>query len=373
MLLAVVVIGAAAGVMLRPHPLPLAARFRTASVTRGPVVAEVIATGNVEAITTVEVGAEISGRIVSVDVDFNDRVKHGDVLARFDRDALDAQRAQCRASMATARASLQQALTASLRSQRDYERAEALYAAGSATEELRDERRVAAEIGRQIVRAGEAELAARKAAFDLANTNANHAIIRAPIDGVVITRNVDPGQTVASVLQTPVLFTVAADLRAMRVIAAVDEADVSSVRASQRATFTVHAFPDRRFSATVTKVRSSPTTVHDVVTYGVELSVRNDDLSLMPGMTASVHIVTGESPDTLRVPVPALSFTPPGNEPSPFPCVWILEREALRSVKVVPGFSDGELISVSSTELARGMRVLVDLTPEGRTTYGIGR
>ncbi len=358
---------------LRPKPTPLAARFRTSSVSRGDVVREVQATGRLEAVTTVEVGSEVSGRIATVEVDYNDRVTEGQVLARFDRAALAAQRAQILATLAAARATLEQAKTDREHSARDAERAGKLFAAGVMNESDRENAVATARLMEQRVSAASAQVAAQQANAQLATTNLDHALIRAPIDGVVITRNVDPGQTVASMLQTPVLFTVAADLRKMRVIAAVDEADIGEVAVGQRATFTVNAYPNRGFEGTVTEVRNSPQVVQEVVTYGTEVQIDNGDLALKPGMTASVHIVTASSKDLLRLPAAAFQFTPPGEVTQAAPGVWTLSGSTLRHVAVKAGVSDGELTSVPLGTLPIGTAVIYELTAEGRKAYGITR
>ena len=221
--------------VLRPRPIPLSAQYRATPVTQGDVVREVRATGHVEAVTTVQVGAEISGRIATVEVDYNDRVKQGQVLARFDRAALAAQLAQ---TAGDARGGARRARAGQDRSRA---RGAAISRASSGSTSRRsisdadfDNATAAARLTRQRVSAAEAQVAAQQACSRVAKTNLDHAVIRAPIDGVVITRNIDPGQTVASVLQTPVLFTVAADLRKMRVIAAVDEADIGEVARRSR-------------------------------------------------------------------------------------------------------------------------------------------
>jgi HlyD family secretion protein len=172
------------------------------------------------------------------------------------------------------------------------------------------------------------------------------------------------------VMQTPVLFTVAADLRKMQVIAAVDEADIGEVREGQTAEFSVHAYPDRLFPARVTAVRNAAQVVQDVVTYGVELSVDNLDLLLKPGMTASVRIRTQSVNNALRVPLAALSFIPPG-EKQMSPAIWTLKKGALTSIPVAIGINDGERVQVTGEALADGQRVLTELTPEGRTAYGL--
>jgi HlyD family secretion protein len=379
-LVAIPLIAIALAMVLRPKPAPLSARFRTAAVSQGDIVREVHATGHLEAVTTVQVGAEISGRIATVEVDYNDRVKAGQTLARFDRAALEAQLAQMRATLASAHATIEQAKTDRERAKRDKERIDRLFASKSVSETERDNATSAARLMDQRVTAAEAQLAAQQASHTVAKTNLDHTIIRAPIDGVIITRNVDPGQTVASMLQTPVLFTVAADLRKMHVIAAVDEADIGEVAVRQVATFTVNAYPTRTFEGVVTEVRSSPQIVQDVVTYGTEVEVDNTDLALKPGMTATVRIRTAVAKDTLRVPATAFQFTPPGEKKiEAEPSIWVLSGGALRRMPARPGISDGELTSITTmstasstaSTIAVGENVVCELTPEGRKFYGI--
>ena len=196
-------------------------------------------------------------------------------------------------------------------------------------------------------------------------------IIHAPIAGVVITRNVDPGQTVASVFQTPVLFTVAADLRRMRVVAAVDESDIGEVAVGQKATFTVNAYGDRAFEGRVTEVRNSSLVVQDVVTYGTVIEVDNVDLALKPGMTATVRIRTASTAGALRVPATSLHFNPPGEHSSDHAGLWVLEGGALRRVEVNVGLSDGETTVIEPGRVRPGQLVLVELSPEGRRAYGL--
>lgn len=361
----------AAWVALRPRPVALAARFRTEPASLGDVVREVRATGHVEAVSTVQVGAEISGRIATVLADYNDAVKAGQVLARFDREALVAQQAQVLAALAAARASLEQAKTDRDRTARDYVRVDQLHRTGVLADADYDNAQAAARLAAQRVSAADANLAAQEAAYRVARTNLDHSTILAPIDGIVITRNVDPGQTVASAFQTPVLFTVAADLRKMRVIAAIDEADIGEVAVHQSATFTVNAYPDRTFQGIVTEVRNSPVIVQDVVTYGGVIEVDNLDFALKPGMTASARIRVAMSEATLRVPAAALRFTPPKETPPRQPSVWLVEGDVLRHVEVTPGVSDGELTAIAPGPIAPGRSLLVDLTPPGKKAYGL--
>jgi HlyD family secretion protein len=357
---------------VRPRPVPFVARFRTEAASRGDVLREVHATGHVEAVTTVEVGAEISGRITEVDVDYNAAVKEGQVLARFDTEALLAELKQSLANLTAARAALEQSKTDRERTARDWSRARQLRRGLAITDADYDNAASAARLAEQKVAAADANLAAQQAAYNVARTNLDHSVIHAPIDGIVITRNVDPGQTVASVFQTPVLFTVAADLRKMRVIAAVDEADIGEVAVGQKASFTVNAYPDRVFEGVVTEVRNSPVVVQDVVTYGAVIEVANVDLALKPGMTASAHIRTATAKDALRVSAAALRFNPPGERKPNRPGVWLIAGGALRRVEVAPGVSDGELTAIAPGSVEAGQALIVDLTPQGKKAYGLG-
>ncbi|MFZ5441201.1 MAG: efflux RND transporter periplasmic adaptor subunit [Myxococcota bacterium] len=356
-------------IVTRPRPVPIPARFRLAALTEGPLVREVRATGTVDAVSTVAVGAEISGRVATVEADFNQQVKAGQVLARFDMTALEAQRAQSAALALTAKAQLAQARSDLEQARRNKARADSLFAQQALSATEHESAITALSVSESRVAAAEATVAAQTALATVAKTNLDHAVIRSPIDGVIITRNVDPGQTVASVMTTPTLFTVAADLRKMEVLAAIDEADIAELRLEQPATFTVTAWPGRTFSGVVTEVRNAPRLVQDVVTYGVVISVDNLDLALRPGMTASVRIQTGAAKGR-QVPNAALRFTPPG-EAKAEGRVWLLEGERLVSQAVRPGLSDGEQ-TVVETELPVGAKVLVDLTPEGKKAYGLG-
>lgn len=370
MLLLAAVAGVGVGAT-RPKPVPLELRFRVAPMTHGPLVREVLATGHVEAVSTVSVGAEISGRVAAVEVDFNDRVKAGQVLARFDQATLEAQRAQSAALALAARAQLAQARADQAQAQRARVRADELFTRQAQTVMEHEAAVTALTVTAARVAAAEATLAAQEALAAVARTNLAHAVIRSPIDGMVITRNVDPGQTVASMLQTPVLFTIAADLRKMEVVAAVDEADISEVREGQPAFFTVNAWPARTWEGVVTEVRNAARVVQDVVTYGVVVAVDNLDLALKPGMTASVRVRTGALSEADQVPNAALLFTPPGETRPQGPAVWLLAGGRPVARPVTPGLSDRERTALAGGELPAGAQVLVDLTSEGKRAYGL--
>ena len=358
--------------LLRPRPVPLAARFRQQAVKRGDLVREVRATGQVQAVTTVLVGAELSGRIATVNVDYNDRVTAGQVMATFDRASLEAQRAQTTALVTAARAATAQARADVVQARRGRARADELFRQRAISSTEHEAAVTGAMVAEARLRAAEAQLAAQAANAVVAKTNLEHAVIRAPIDGVVITRNVDPGQTVASMLTTPTLFTVAADLTRMEVVAAVDEGDITQVQPEQPVTFSVTAWPERTFQGVVAEVRNAPRVVQDVVSYDAVVTVDNADRSLKPGMTASLRIRTGAVSGAVSVPNTALHFTPPGQtRPGPGAGVWVLQGAAVACVPAAPGLSDGEWTEVRRGVLEPGRAVLVDLSPQGKVAYGV--
>jgi HlyD family secretion protein len=365
-LLALAVVITAAIFLLQPKAPSMLALYRTQHVMPGVLVREIRATGRVEAITTVQIGAEISGRVSEILVDYNDTVKSGQILARFDRQALLAQSAQAAALLAAARASLEQSKTDRVRATRDAKRAAQLHAQGNIADAKYDDAVSSAQLAAQRVTAGEAQVAAQIAAYNVALTNLDHTTIVSPINGVIISRNIDPGQTVASVLQTPVLFTVAADLRKMRVVASVDEADIADAAMGQKASFSVNAYPDRIFEGHVTEVRNSPIIVQDVVTYGTVVEVDNLDLALKPGMTASVRIRVATAISAFSVPNAALRFTPPGQPQGGTAGVWIIDAGSLKRIPVRSGISDGESTEISAGDVPSEANIVVDLSPEGR-------
>jgi len=366
-------IGLASYRLLKPRPVPLEARFRTQAAVVRDIQREVQATGHVEAVTTVQIGAEVSGKIASVLVDYNDPVKAGSVLARIDRTALQAQLAQARANVAAARAALEQAKTDRDQADRNAQRAARLHAEHLMSDGDDESAQSAARLAAQRIQAAKAQLEAQQAAYDLARTTRDRTEILSPIDGIVVTRNVDPGQTVAATFQTPVLFTVAADLAKMQVVAAVDEADIGEVKPAQPASFSVTAYPNRTFEGVVTEVRNSPVVVQDVITYGTVVTVANPDLALKPGMTATVRIRTQKAEHVLALPNSALHFSPPGEAFRDGTGIWVLEAGALRRIDVRAGVTDGEVTEVESSALRAGQPVLTELTPDGRKVYGLQR
>lgn len=346
------------------------APYVTDVATRGALTVTVSATGSLEPVTTVDVGSEISGRLDKVNVDFNDPVKKGQILAELDTTQLAANVAKAEANLAAARAAVLTSEATVRETTAKARRARQLVPGGYISHEALDtavataERAVADRASaRARVTVAEAELASDR-------TTLGKAEITSPIDGVVISRDVDPGQTVAATFQTPKLFTLAEDLRRMQLQVDVDEADVGEVKAGQHATFTVDAYPNRRFEAQIQSVRFASQTKNSVVSYTAILSVDNGELLLRPGMTATAEIVTATRADALLVPNGALRFTPPGEKaPSGIrksgtieKTVWTDEGGKPRAIPVRVGLTDGQHTEVLSGAVEPGMALLVDVT-----------
>lgn len=306
-----------------------AAGFRTASVDRGDIRVVVAATGNLAAVSTVDIGSQVSGQIVDVQGDFNDRVRANDVIATIDPHPFEARVTQAQADLdsaeaqrASARASANEARVVAANAKRTLERTVEIRKRGLVSQADLDAAQLAADqAGARIAvaEAGEtsaaASVAQRRAALDNAAFDLERAVIRAPVDGVIVMRAVERGQTVAASFQTPVLFQIAEDLTQMQIVLAIDEADIGQVKAGQPARFTVDAFPGRQFAGAVSEVRLSATNTSNVITYPVVVAVDNADLALLPGMTANAEIEISTKSAVLRVPNAALRYKPASEVP----------------------------------------------------------
>ena len=270
--------------------------FVTTEVTKGNISIIVTATGTLEAVTTVQVGSQVSGTISALYADFNDEVKKGQILAQLDPTFLQAQVAQSKADLEKSKASMDL-------DKKEYERSLSLFDKKLISQSDLD-------LAYTNYELAQADEKSSEAALDRAKTNLSYATIYSPIDGVVISRDVDVGQTVAASLSAPTLFTIANDLRQMQVDASIDEADIGNIKDGQIASFTVDAYPDSDFQGTVKQVRLSPVIVQNVVTYDVIISVLNPDMLLKPGMTANVTITVEHRENVLKVPSAALRFKP---------------------------------------------------------------
>jgi len=289
-----------------------ATQFTTAAVDRGDVVEVVGATGALEAVTTVQIGSQVSGTIQSLNADFNSTVKKGQVIARLDPSILDARLGQAQANLLAAKANVERARSSVEDMRQKYDRAKELAAQKLLPATELETAKANYDGAVAQLKANEAAESQSLANLNQAKVDLSHTVIDTPIDGVVISRNVDVGQTVAASFQAPVLFVIANDLARMRVNASVDEADVGRVREGQDVTFHVDAFPEREFRGVVEQVRLNPTTVSNVVSYNTIIAVDNRDLLLRPGMTATVSIVVRKAENALRIPASALRFRPEG-------------------------------------------------------------
>jgi HlyD family secretion protein len=308
----VVALAAAAAYWWRADSNAETPRYRFGKVERGPLVATVSATGTLNPVTSVQVGTQVSGQIKELFVDFNSPVKRGQLIARIDPETFQYRVRQAEADAEAARSALGRAQVNLLNAQRELARTKELVARNFVSPSELDSRQAAYDLAAADVKNAQAVLAQREASLASARVDLARTEIRAPVDGIVIKRSVDVGQTVAASLQAPELFVIAKDLRAMQVETSIDEADVGRIRVGQRATFTVDAFAGRTYQGEVKQIRKAAQNVQNVVTYTVLVSANNDDLQLMPGMTANVRIVTDTRDSVLKVPNAALRFRPPG-------------------------------------------------------------
>jgi HlyD family secretion protein len=363
MLAATVAFGAYYSTRAEPAP-----SLTTAAVTRGDIVNVVSATGTLQAVTTVQVGSQVSGTVESLHADFNSMVKKGQLLARLDastyRTALD----QAQASLQSAEAEVERLRVAKLGADAALARAreltakQLLPAADLQTAET-ESKTVAAQLAGSEARVAQARSGVRTAQVNLSKT-----VITSPIDGVVIARNVDVGQTVAASLSAPTLFIIAADLSAMQLNASIDESDLGQVSAGQQVTFTVDAYPTERFAGTVSQVRLNPTTVNNVVTYAAIVDAPNGALKLKPGMTATLTIEIARREQVLRVPTAALRFKPSADvlarldstpaQQQKGPTLWIPSGKGIAPLAVKTGAADATYVEIVGGSLVEGAPVV---------------
>ncbi len=294
----------------RHRDATVADAYRTAVVDRGDIRVAISATGTLGAISTVDVGSQISGQVIDVLADFNDHVRKGDVLARIDPSTYQAQIAQGDAAVASARASLRSADATLRNAEADFQRKSQLAGQQLVARSDADLARAARDQARAQVNAARAQITQQQASTQTARLNVQRAVIRSPVDGVVLTRTIEPGQTVAASLQAPVLFQIAEDLSQMEILLAVDEADIGQVKPGESVSFSVDAFPDRQYRGSVQQVRLSATNTSNVISYPVVVAVDNVDRTLLPGMTANAEIEVSRRNGVLRVPNAALRYKP---------------------------------------------------------------
>jgi HlyD family secretion protein len=292
--------------------------YTTAPATIADLTVEVSATGTLQPLTQVDISSELSGVVRSVAVDENQQVKQGDVLAKLDTSRLEAQIERAQASAKAAAAAVETAEVTLKENEQALARASEQARKGMATQQALEAATAERDRGKASLDSAGANLAIANADLKLQQADLAKSTIYAPIDGIVLTRSVDPGQTVASSLQAPVLFVIAADLRKMELKAAVDEADIGAVKAGQHARFTVDAFPERPFDAAIRDISFASVTTEGVVTYDARLDVDNNEMLLRPGMTATVSVVTKQAKGALTVPSAAFRYRPAEARDRPF-------------------------------------------------------
>ncbi|MCU0659341.1 MAG: efflux RND transporter periplasmic adaptor subunit [Polyangiaceae bacterium] len=363
-----------------------AIQYKTAPLERGDLRASVTATGTLSAVVTVQVGSQVSGRLSEVLVDFGSPVKKGQILARIDPELLRAAASRDRASLSVAQGSLARARANLAGAELRRDRAKNLVEQGVGNRSDLEDAKVSLDAARADVQVARGQVEQANAALKQSEINLNNAVISSPVDGVVISRTVDVGQTVAASLQAPTLFTIAGDLRKMQVDTSVAEADVGKIKAGMAALFTVDAFPGETFKGSVRQIRDAAQTVQNVVTYNAVIDVDNPELHLKPGMTANVRFVYAEREGVLRVANAALRFRPPaealpsgsapgrqrppgeprgegrgekgrGERPR---VVWVLRDGKPQRVRVKLGVSDGSFTEIVEGELNEGDAIITD-------------
>ncbi|HOV74278.1 MAG TPA: efflux RND transporter periplasmic adaptor subunit [Candidatus Hydrogenedentes bacterium] len=385
----------AAGVSWHSRTASSSLKYETQPVTRGDLVVTVSATGALEPIKEVEVGIEVSGTIMSVDVDYNDEVEVGQVLARLDTSKLEAQSLQSAAALEAARAKLLQAQATVRETEAQMARLKEVREQSGGkmpSQHDFDAQKAVQERAQADEASAKAAVAQAQATLDANKSDLAKAVVHSPINGVVLTRSVEPGQTVAAQFQSPVLFTLAEDLAQMQLLVDVDEADVGLVKKGQEASFTVDAYPDRVFPARITQVRFGSETVDGVVTYKTVLKVDNSDLTLRPGMTATASLIVNKRENVLLAPNAALRFSPPQTQTAeksgggsllsailPHPprekaaprddssaknkdqCVWTVRNGQLVSIAITKGMTDGKVTEIVAGELEPGMELVTEV------------
>ena len=369
-------------------------RYRTAAVERGAVVSVVTATGSINPVVSVQVGTQVSGMIKSLHADFNSIVKAGDIVAVIDPEPFSARRDQAASNLEMAKANVARAKNEQAQRQRELNRAKSLAAQQFVSQNDVDMAMTNAQGADAQVNVSMAQVKQAEAAMNAAELDLKYTTIRSPVNGIVVARNVEVGQTVAASFATPNLFLIALDLTKMQVDTYVSESDIGGITEGKDASFTVDAYPGVPFAGTIRQVRLAPIAVQNVVTYNVVIGVENKDLRLKPGMTANVSIVVAQREDVLKVPNAALRFVPPKSEVASRPSGGANQEAGARAlvagggpptrplwmeadngepvpVKVQIGISDGAYTEVLSEGLAVGDEVIVGIEqPRGLKKIG---
>lgn len=370
-----IAVGALAGWWLMAHRAP-PPRYVTALASRGLVSRQITASGSVNPVVTVLVGAFVSGNIQTLACDFNTKVTKGQVCATIDPRPYQLTVDQDRAALETAQAQEVKDRAALQYAQTSYRRYATLLTQQSTSQDVVDTALSARDQALATVDLDAATSRQRQAALDAAQVSLGYTRILSPVDGTVISRNVNIGQTVAASFQTPTLFLIAQDLTKMEVDTNVSESDIAGATPGAPSTFTVEAFPGRAFQGRVSQVRQAPVSVQNVITYDVVVTTDNPDLLLKPGMTATTKITIASRENVLRVPDQALHFTPVSarakGAAAPPPQVWVLRDKTPQPVPVTTGLDDGVFVEISGGELKVGDPVIVSASRMTHTASALG-
>ena len=336
--------------------------YKTEKITRGDIQETVFASGTINPITTVSVGTQVSGRIQAIYVDFNSPVKQGQVIAQIDPQIFQAQVDQAQANLISAKANLTKARADLADAKRIHDQAIELFAKNLIAKNDRDAAQTGLQSGQAQVESAKAQVTQMEAALKSVETNLGYTTIISPVDGIVISRNVDMGQTVAASFQTPTLFLIAQDLTKMQIDTNVNEADIGKIRDGQDVEFSVDAYPEIIFQGKVSQVRNAPITVSNVVTYDVVIQVANPELKLKPGMTANATIISANKKNILRVPNAALRFVPPKQTAVKLQKgfgVWIIRNAEPVRVPITTGISDDNYTELVKGEIKEGQEIII--------------
>lgn len=337
-------------------------KYKTKAIERCTITEVVEASGTINPVNTVSVGSTVSGLIKEIYVDYNDVVKKGQILAQIDPANFEATVQQNQAQINNARANLAKLQAIANYDQKQYVRYKNLYSKNFVAKSELDEKLSTYQSDLAQINAAKAQISQYQATLKTALTNLGYTKIIAPVDGTVISREIDLGSPVAASFQAPELFTIAQDLTKMQIEVSVSEADIGRVEEGQDVTYTLDGYPDSTFTGKVTQVRLSPTTESNVVTYTVIVDVNNEDLKLKPGMTANVSIITDKSENVLCVPNMALKFTPDINGPKyKNQGIWILEKGKPKRVEIETGAYDDSSTEIISDKIQEGTDVIISI------------
>ena len=349
-------------------------QYVTVPIERRTITSIVEATGTIEPVNTVAIGSQVSGQISAIYVDFNSKVKKGQLLAQIDTSLFEAQLQQSLANINNAQATLSQNTAILEYDEKTYKRYKNLYARDLVSKDQLDSAESAYKSDLAKVKAAKASIMQAKANYDTASANMRYTKIISPVDGTIISKEVEVGQTVAASFQTPTLFTVAEDLTKMRIETSVSEADIGRIKDGQEVDYTLDGYPDSIFKGKVTQVRLSPKTESNVVTYTVIIEVENNEGKLMPGMTANVSIITDKKENVLTVPNTALKFTPVDNKQKyEYQGIWVDKKGKPARIKITTGATDDSYTEIISDEISEGEEVYTGIKSSGKKHAGGGR